>query len=302
MTSIPADDGLHPGISDLAYHADHGSLSSSGARALISSCPAKFAYQRTQPPIIKRDYDFGHIAHALVLGEGSDMAVLDPAVHGLKKDGTVADSPRATGTWKTAESEARAAGKVPVHVDEYRKAEQMAAAVFAHPIAARLLGADGYSELSGYWTDPITGVRLRYRPDRLAQLRDGRIVCIDYKTTVDASPRHFAKDSADYGYFQQDPWYRDGLIANDISDDPLFVFIAQEKTAPHLVSVFQHVPDDVQRGRELNRAAVDLYAQCTATDNWPGYSEDIQTVTLPAWHAAQHEIRLEVLTNQLIAA
>lgn len=292
---VPDEDGLHPGITDLTYHADPDSLSSSGARQLLSTTPAKFHYLRQNPPKPKKEYDFGHLAHLFVLGEGSDIAVLDPAVHGLGKDGKPSASPASTAMWKAAAAEARDNGQVPVHIDEYAKAKQMAAAVHAHPVAGKLL-TGGYAELSGYWRDAATGIRLRYRPDYLVQLPDGRIVCIDYKTSADASPAHVAKVSIDYGYIQADPWYRDGLIANDVSDDPGFVFVFQEKDPPYLVSVLQHHPDDVQRGRELNRAAIDLYAHCVEHDDWPGYGDGIHQIRMPGWFAGQHEARITALT------
>ena len=93
--------GLRAGISTADYHADRSSLSCSGAKLLLRS-PAKFQW-RLDHPVVKDVFDFGTVAHTLVLGEGADIAVLDPGVHGLKKDGTPADNPRATTAWKAAE-------------------------------------------------------------------------------------------------------------------------------------------------------------------------------------------------------
>ena len=44
----------------------------------------------------------------------------------------------------------------------------------AHPSAAALLD-EGTPELSGYWHDVETGVRLRFRPDWLTELASRRI-------------------------------------------------------------------------------------------------------------------------------
>lgn len=292
---VPTEDGLHPGISDIVYHGDRDSLSSSGARLLLTA-PAKFHYEQHHPRKPKKEYDFGHLAHFEVLGEGSDVFLLDPEVHGKTKAGKVSSNPANTDGWKEAAAEARAAGLVPVHINQMAIARLMAEEVRKHPVAAKLL-ENGYPELSGYWHDPITKLRLRYRPDFLGELADGRIVCVDYKTTTDASPRHVGKASADYGYFQQDPWYRDGLIANDITDEPGLVFIFQEKDPPYLVSVMQHHPDDVQRGRDLNRAAVDLWAHCRERDEWPGYGDGITEFRMPSWFAPTTDARITALTD-----
>lgn len=624
MILIPTDNGLHPGIPDHIYHADHDSLSSSGARSLLAKTPAHFEHERRNPRKPKREYDYGHLAHLKVLGEGGEFVVLDPAVHGLTKDRKkVADNPRATTMWKDAEAEARERGATPVHIDDWRKSEAMAEQVRQHPVAGPLLELDGYAELSGYWHDPITGIRLRFRPDKLVELPSGRIVCIDYKglaldtpiptpdgwstmgqlrvgdrvfdsagqpcnvtaksqvhlkdcyritfddatsivcdydhlwatesgtprqrkvittaeiartlfaksglrqhritvaepldtaammlpvdpyvlgawlgdgstaegkitskddeqwdlieqrgyrvspphstdpdkcptctiyglgsqlrgagflgnkhipdlylrasvdqrlellrglmdtdgscnptrhsviftstnkalaesvrelaltlgeraiihtingvgfgkpvtcwrvtwnpqrynpfaltrkadlvnwrpsirsrqrvitacdrtitvqtqcitvdspdstylcgeqmvpthnTTIDASVDHFEKASGDYGYFQQEPWYCDGIAACDLDDDPKFLFVVQEKEPPFLVNVIEHHPDDVFRGRDLNRIAINLYADCVAAGEWPGYETVVHTARLRSWDVRRQEHLIETLT------
>ena len=115
-TEVPTEDGLFT-VEENTYHRDRGSLSCSGAKLLLPpSCPAKFRQRMDNPPPPKPHFDFGSIVHTLTLGAGSDYVVLEPAVHGLKKDGTVADSPTATTAWKAADAEARALGKIPIHV------------------------------------------------------------------------------------------------------------------------------------------------------------------------------------------
>ena len=290
---IPAADGVYAGIPDEVYHADRFSLSSSGARNLLApSSPEIFDYERKEPPKPKPQYDVGHLVHKYVLGEGSDIAVLDPAVHGLKRDGTVSDSPASPAGWKQAVDEARARGRVPVHIAEVEKAKAMAAKVQEHPIA-RVLLSDGTPELSGYWHDADTGVRLRFRPDWLPNPGRNRLVVVDYKTAASAHPGHFAKSAAEYGYHMQAPWYLDGLAACEIADDAAFVFIVQSKTAPYPVSVLELDAAAIDLGRRRNRKAIDLYAQCAADDHWPGYGDGIHSVSLPSYAIYQQEGELE---------
>jgi hypothetical protein len=290
--AIPDVDDLYPDISDVDYHADRTSLSSSGARRLLlNGTPRHFDWDRAHPQPPKKVYDFGHLTHMIVLGEGSHIAVLDPAVHGLKKDGTIAENPAATATWKSAVAEARDRGAIPVHVDEYAMAEAMARAVDDHPIASQLFG-DGAAELSGYWHDEITGVRLRYRPDYLKRLPDGRWVCVDYKTAISADPKAFKSSAGKFGYDMQHPWYLTGLTANGYPD-AAFLFVVQEKTAPFEVSVIELEPDIVRLGAELNRRAVDIYADCTARNDWPGYGDEVHRVGLPVYAIIEREALLK---------
>ncbi|WP_074363685.1 PD-(D/E)XK nuclease-like domain-containing protein [Mycobacteroides abscessus] len=284
---------MYSGIPDEVYHGDRTSLSSSGARALLApSCPEIFRHQQLEPPAPKPQYDFGHVAHKFVLGEGSEIAELDPAIHGLNKDGSPSKSPTSTAMWQEAAEAARYRGQIPMHIAEVAKARAMAARVREHPLAAALL-ADGTPELSGYWHDPETGVRLRFRPDWLPNPGRGRLIVVDYKTATSAHPGHFARAAADYGYHQQVPWYLDGLAACDIADDAAFVFIVQSKTPPFPVSVIELKPDDIELGRRRNRKAIDLYAACAAHDHWPDYGQGVHSVSLPSYAVYQQEGDLE---------
>jgi hypothetical protein len=226
----------------------------------------------------------------MVLGEGADLAVLDPAIHGRTKEGAVAQNPKATSKWKAAEAKARELGKSCITKDQMEIAQVMAGKVFAHPIAAKLLDA-GTPEMSGYWHDDATGVRLRFRTDWLTEpmARSGRIICVDYKSAVSADPRHFAKQCADFGYHMQQAWYEDGLREVEVAESVGFVFIVQQKTPPFLVSVNAIPPEHVERGRLLNRRAIELYAECAETNTWPGYAPTIHAADFPIWAARAEE-------------
>lgn len=279
--TIPADDGIYPGVDEESYHHDPTSLSVSGAKLLLPpSCPAKFRHMRDNPQPPRRVFDFGHLAHRMVLGAGSEFTVLDPAVHGLKKDGQVADNPRATSTWKSAEAEARREGRIPVSVEEWRTAEQMAEKVRAHP-QARELFTDGQPELALYHRDPETGVRLRGRLDWLRN--DGDIV--DYKTCQSAEPREIERAFHKFSYHMQAAWYLDMVTALGLAESPRFLFVAQEKVPPYEVTVVEYDQDAIAIGRERNREAIRLYAELMQRGEWPSYTSETITISLPAWAA-----------------
>lgn len=274
---IPAKDGIHTTVPEDVYHQDRGSLSVSGAKLLLPpSCPAKFREYQDNPPKPKRVYDFGHLAHRIVLGDGPKFAVLDPAVHGLKKDGTPADSPRATAGWKAAEAEAREAGLIPVSIDEWSVAEAMAEKVAEHPATAELF-TSGTAEVSLYSTDPQTGVRLRGRCDWLTE--DGLIV--DYKTSTTANPAELERKFWALGYHMQADWYRSLVIACGLHPNPRFVFVVQEKTPPYVVTPVEYDDEAMFEARRLNRQAIDTYVHCLATGEWPSYAVGTVTISLP---------------------
>ncbi|MGV0595663.1 PD-(D/E)XK nuclease-like domain-containing protein [Mycolicibacterium porcinum] len=278
VTPVPSEDGVYDDIPEENYHGDPDSLSSSGARQLLKTSPKKFLLA---PRVEKREWDVGHVVHKLILSKGSDVVVLDPAVHGLTLEGKPSKSPKSTAMWQQAEAESRARGAVPISTADYEIAQAMAATVRNNDHAAGLL-SQGDAEISGYWHDPATDARLRWRADWLHPGRN-RLIIVDYKSTKSAEPHAFWKSVSDYGYHQQDAWYRDGVIACGIDDDPLFLFIAQEKEYPFEVTVHESKPEDVERARALNRKAIDLWARCRQSGEWPGYPPGVHKIQHPSY-------------------
>lgn len=277
MTFEPTP-GLHDEVPEAEYHAHRGSLSVSGAKVLLKA-PALYRYQLDNPPERKQVFDFGSAAHQLILGAGPGLAVI-PAT-GRGKD--LQDAHR------EAKEAAYAEGKIPVTEDEFRTVREMADALSGNTLAMALLG-EGKPEVSGYFEDAETGILRRCRFDWLpTPVKGRRTIIADYKTARSADPAEFGKPAADFGYAQQAAWYTDAAIALGVDPDPAFLFIVQEKTAPYLSTVIQLDEDALQIGRHLNRKALRIYAECIETDTWPGYSTEVEQVSLPGWFINKNE-------------
>lgn len=276
----PLPDGIYP--ASLGYQSDPARLSPNGAKKLIPpSTPARFDYDRRHPQKAKRVFDFGTVAHKLVLGEGDQFLVLDPAIHGLKGDGTPAASPTATAAWKSAAANARAEGMTPIHVDDYRKAMEMAQVVHQHPTAGPLL-AKGEAEEWLYWTDDETGQPLRQRLDWKTR-SDDRLTIVEYKTAADANPETFGRKAFDLGYFLAFAFAVMGARTLGLDEFPAYVFVAQEKEPPYLVSVCEPDAAAFQLAYRQMQQAITTYQWCTEHDEWPGYPAGINTISPPAW-------------------
>jgi hypothetical protein len=257
-----------------AYHADRTSISSSGLRALLApGCPAQFKYDREHPQAPKREFDLGHAAHKLVLGEGEELAPLD-------FDNAL------TKAAKAARDEAREAGVVPLLTHEWEQVQEMADAIRRHPIAGPLFApGTGRAELSLFWTDPATGVRCRVRPDWLKEM-PGLALAVDYKTAKDANPEAVSRAIRDRAYHQQDALYTDGIWAALKPEDVRFIFVFQSKTAPYLITVRELTQQDRDIGRARNERALRLYADCIANDSWPDWTgpvTEIPQIGMPTW-------------------
>jgi hypothetical protein len=290
LADAPAGTGVivtEPGVYDMpedVYHRDPvpgGSLSVSGAKKLLPpSCPAIFHYERTHPKPPTHSMEIGTAAHKLVLGIGAQLVIIDAKDYRTKAAQDTRDA-------------ARAAGKVPLLPDQYAQAQAMADAVRAHPVAAALFNPDGGApERSLFWQDELTGVWLRSRLDWLPhQVRawGQRMVISDLKSTVSADKASVAKHMLSYRYFQQAPFYSDGVRALGLDDDPAFVFVFVESAPPHLISFATLDDDAMAYGRKQNREAIERYRDCTEAGVWPGYSSEIQVISLPPWAYRQLE-------------
>jgi hypothetical protein len=255
--------GLHTDLSNEAYHADKTSLSSSGARKLLPpSCPAKFRYEQDNPQPATKTFDYGNAAHKEVLGNGPGLVVVDAD---LWNTDAIRDEVAAI----------RAAGGIPLKQHEMDMVKAMAEAIRRHPLAAALLDpAYGAPEQSGFWIDEPTGIRRRVRFDWLPSIHSGRLIIPDYKTAVDASEDAMQKDIAKYGYNCQAAWYEEATQALDLGgEDAEMLLIVQEKKPPYLVNVIGFDFFSREIGRAKSRAAIEKFAECTATGRWPGYAD-----------------------------
>jgi hypothetical protein len=270
--------GAYDGMPEDAYHADPvpgGSLSASGAKLLLPpSCPARYWHDRCFPPPPKDTFEYGTAAHRLVLDTGPKLVIIDAP------------------DWRTkaareARDNARSGGHVPVLAADYAQVEAMALAIRRHPLADVLLDPQrGRAEQSLFWTDEDTGIWRRARLDYLPGPQHGRRMVIpDYKTCDRADRDSIRKAIANYGYHIQAAQYTDGVRALGLDDDPAFVFIFQEKSAPYLVNVVQLDDEAMAVGRERMRLACEMFRDCTQAGVWPGYSYDIELISLPPWAA-----------------
>lgn len=265
-----------PGIYEMTneeYHSHRYALSSSGARRLLApSCPAIFRWEQDNPQPTKKVWDIGNAAHKVVLGEGPQLQLVDYE----RWDSNAA---------KADVKAARAAGAVPLKRAEYEQVHAMADAIRRHPIAGLLFNPEhGTPERNLFWRDERTGIMRRARLDWLPNPRDGRLIVPDYKTCKSAEPDALAKAVNEFGYHQQDDWYRAGARALGLAGtDAAFLFVCQEKTPPYVVTVVEVDPIARRIGAARNRRALDVFAECTATGRWPAYHDDIVPLSLPLW-------------------
>lgn len=285
------------GVYDLPrefYHGDAAigpSLSASGAKLLMSTCPAEFWHDSYLNPDFtptqKAEFDIGSAAH---------LIMLEPSRWGDQVVEIDADNFR-TKAAQEARDSAYSAGKIPLLAKQRGHILAMREVLLRHELAAQAF-TEGAAEESFFWKDADTGIWCKARPDWRRSI-NGRQIVVDYKTSTSASPRDFARRAWDNGYFQQDPWYCDGVEAV-IGERPDFWFIVQQKTPPYLVTVCRLDERARSWGDMLNRQARRMFAVCVATGQWPGYRDPRKPgrdvafeISLPGYAEFQLEERHE---------
>lgn len=276
-----------PGIYDIEAHEYHAdpcepfSVSATGIKSIWNEdqdkcVPAKFHHWRTTPQESKPEWDFGRLAHQLVLGKGDKFEVLD------------------FDDWRTkaareAALASREAGVVPVLRKTYRKACDMRDALKSSKMGARAFRG-GEIEKTLIWRDPETGLWCRAMADCFITANN---MFVDYKTTESADPVKIRKSIFNFGYHIQAAHYINGaielgLLKRDLSRPldtwPHFIFVFQEKNPPHLTTIIKLQNSALECGQLLVRKAINVIADCAKKDKWPGYADDhVLDVGLPEW-------------------
>lgn len=283
---IPADE----------YHAGpcaEPSLSVSGAKKILTTCPAKFKFEQ-ENRIQKRCFDLGRAGHLMVLEpEKIDSELV--IVRGFTKDGKPS-SGYSSADAKAQREAAYSAGKTPVLPEEYDALKAMRDALWNDPVMSKAF-QNGATEKSLIWQCAETGVWCRMRPDFLP---NHSAFMTDYKTTTDASPAKFERHMYDMGYHQQAAWYSEGYEAIFGVKPDNFWFVAQEKTAPFLTGAYRVTAEGLEIGHMLNIRARRIFKWCSDAGHWPGYLPDLEGKRVffdanpPVWLSREHEHRLEV--------
>jgi len=167
-------------------------------------------------------------------------------------------------------------GAIPITDDDRKKIDLMRGSVMAHPIARKLIEADGHAESSIYWKDRTTGALCRCRPDKYIPQWNW---IVDVKTTADM--KRFRREFYDYRYHVQDSFYSDGY-ESQFGEKPVFVFVVTSTSIDcgrYPTEVFFMDEAAKAVGRKEYQSNLETYSECLRLDEWPG----IASLSLPFW-------------------
>jgi hypothetical protein len=261
-----------------AYLADpcpEPSLSSSAAFKLITRSPRhvyathpRFQGERGDDSSIA---DIGSVAHDLLLGGEGKIAELDfPDWR--------------TNASKEARDRARADGLTPILSHRMPTVRAMVEAAREFVATSEIAGAfdSGAAEQTVIWREGESWCRCR--PDWL----NDRIALHVKTTDASARPEPFIRGiMQNMGYGFATRFYDRGLKA--VGRHVSHVLLVIEQNFPHACSLISLTPAKSAVEDARVERAIRLWAQCMATNTWPGYDNRIHYAEPTGWELAEHE-------------
>jgi hypothetical protein len=268
--------GVYADVPMEIYHGqltDTPSISSSGLRTIESQTPAHYYAGSYLNPNAEQEeskaLNIGRAAHSLLLGDEPfhKHFVVSPFPDFRKKEAR---------EWRDEKMEQ---GFTILTAAQYQQILAMKKVLEQEPLvkAGLLKGAVEYTFV---WKDEKTGIWLKSRIDLIPH----QAYLIDYKSTVSAAPFKIQKSNIDYRYFSQLALGTEGLIQLGLMPkQPLtWLLLFQEKSPPYSVVPQEIEEDFIWRGAQLNRRALDTFAECLEKDEWPSW--DLPPVLrVPDW-------------------
>lgn len=244
----------------------------------LSKSPAHFIYALKNPQEETAAMIFGTAFHTLVLEpekfEGTYITV--PKIDRRTKEG------------KAWAEKIERSGKIPLTEETVEQLRSMRTSVMSNKYAEILLR--GEKEQSYFWTDELTGIDLKCRPDCRTDLKTMSVI-VDLKTTENAATEAFMHSALSYGYDLQAAMYKQGV--ETVEKKPhKFVFIAVEKSPPYACNIIEADNVFVDKGSRDLRDYLYTVKECRASGNWYGYNGadgSPNVMGLPAWLAKEYE-------------
>lgn len=261
------------GISSAEYHKKVLGVVSNGALKLFSRCPAKYRWWVDAPDEAPTPaMEFGSLFHCLVLEPQvfESLYVIEPNFGDCRK--TINNETKKA--WHALNESRRKMSQ-----EDYDRARWMRDAVMLHTDARAIVEQSDH-EVSGFWTDPETGLRCKMRAD--CWISRSSIIG-DIKTCVDATEAEFAKSIANFGYHRQAALYCMGAEVLNSATTHDFVFLAVEKDPPYLVATYVLSRVDLNHSIEVVREQLRAFKTCIEDDSWPALGQRTKTISLPGW-------------------
>lgn len=263
-------EGLYPDLAIDDYHGDTTAISNTGLNHFAKAPEIYFGRHldpRRPPAQEKPGQLHGQLAHCAILEPDhfGSRYVIGPAVN------------KNTNIWKDFVKLNE--GKRAIDKEQYDTARYQAESVRKNPDIRKAL-EKGRPEVSAYWRDPDSDVLCRCRPDWETPIDDAGVVLLDVKTYSDAGRKEFLKQVERKFYYRQAALYTRGYGIAAKVEVYEFIFVAVETEWPYRANAFILGPRTLEKGNREIDELLPRYADCLATNTWPGDNQPIQEIDL----------------------
>jgi hypothetical protein len=247
---------------DEEYHSGEG-VSKSGLWELYTKTPFHYRYgvkpERT----------------ALEVGKASHIAILEP--ERLEVSVTRGPVDRRGNKWKEAQDFAAFHKTILLTEGDFDMVMRIRDLAGTCRALDFMRDGDPIIETSAYHVDEETGMLVKTRPDLYNPKHK---LLADIKNMADGSAAAFGRDMPRFGYHVQEALYTDVWSKGSGNEVDGFMFIVFEKSDPPMLAVYELDANAVAEGHALYRAALAKYAECFKADEWPGYPDEVQRISI----------------------
>lgn len=275
------------GMNDETYHADKTSVSNSTLKvaelvSLKSFYHSFFVAERKEP---SQDMKFGKLAHMAIL-EGTQFKEryrVMPEFVGPTLDGKMSAQSKAAKEKRAAWIADQPPGTIITTMAERDQILGMIDSLLSHAKANDFLRT-GIAEVSGFYRDPVTGIRCRIRPDFMCRKR--RIIT-ELKTTMDCSEKAFQwqifGDRSGLWYAMQLAMQMEGFKIIEGKPIEAAAWVAIEREAPYEVAVHPMWPAVQDLGHIRYRRALTKVKEGIDSGVWSGRQnpDDVSFINPP---------------------
>lgn len=279
INNIP--DGIHEHISIEDYHANKTHLSATSLKVARRSLKEFHWFRYNMMPETKSPhFDFGNAFELALLdkvgfsekvatrpiNEWVDLALTENP--GYKK-------PKASKSYQAFEETWLQENKGKYLINDtgpesIETINHMLESCYQDRIIQALIKNTEY-QVSLFWTDEETGLKLKTRPDICKRKKN---VIVNVKTTLDGSPQGFSRDIAKYDYPLQACLEVSGCINTGLMESvDEYYWLVVEKVPPYNATIYQFDPEDQKYSTDELRYVLMKTKRAIDENKFPGYSD-----------------------------
>ncbi|HZI26230.1 MAG TPA: PD-(D/E)XK nuclease-like domain-containing protein [Chryseolinea sp.] len=152
----------------------------------------------------------------------------------------------------------------------YEAIEEMLKSCYSDETIKKLIEGTEY-QLSLFWTDEQTGLKLKTRPDICKRKKN---VIVNLKTIQDGSPKAFSRELAKFDYPLQACVEISGCLASGLMTQvDNYFWLVVEKCAPYNATIYEFDKADISMCMDEYRYLINKIAEAEKKQEWPGYTD-----------------------------